>query len=133
MAPRLADYLTAIETTRPAHCGAFLCGWVEQVTGAHPAPWADDLTTTEWARLLSAHGGLARVLDAYAKRLGHPRAVEPTAGDVGVVMAPTHVTRIRPRQTCAIRTGKGWAMWSNTRGLSVVDFPTVKAWRLLNA
>lgn len=131
MAARLADYLANLDRSRPAHCGAFLCGWVAEATGQHPAPGVGDLTTHQWARLLRRSGGLVRLLSERGAQRGATLTKAPQPGDVGVVMAPTCERRGRVRPVCAIRTAKGWAIWSGTGGLMAAPVQALRAWRVV--
>jgi hypothetical protein len=132
VAPRLADYLEAAARSRPAHCGAFLCGWVRLVTGQPVAAWADGLTTSQWAREVARRGGLVRVVSEEAAALSSVAVtIDPQPGDVGVVMAATCLRRGRVRPVCAIKTGKGWAVFGSG-AVMAAPVDAVRAWRLPN-
>jgi len=133
MAPRVADYLDHACQARPANCGAFLCGWVEVLTGRHPMPGVEDMAVRDWARHVRNKGGMEAVCSELAVQSGFRQidADDAREGDAAVVMSPTHPTRRRLRETLAIAVGPAprFAVMAGPF-VQVSSYQPLAAWRL---
>lgn len=105
-------------------CGMVLAGWVLAQTGRDPAAPLRGRYRTRlgWMRLAARAGGLAALVGPLLEAAGLRRVAEPAAGDVGVVRLGAI------GETCAIRTGRGWAVKVND-GISILSrAEIVAAW-----
>ncbi|MBX3480079.1 MAG: hypothetical protein KF842_06740 [Caulobacter sp.] len=84
------------------------CDWARALTGVDPAqPWRGRYDSAAGANaILTAAGGMARLVDRRLRALGWIRVREPRSGDFGVVtLADSGATRFG-----AVRYGGRWVI-----------------------
>lgn len=109
-------------------CAMLIADWVWLLTGFDPATAIRGTyrSEAEWRRIVADAGGLAALVGELAVAAGLTPVAPATArrGDIGVVSASEG-------DTCAIRTGRAWAMAGARSGVTIYDWPARAAWRVI--
>lgn len=109
-------------------CTTFCGTWLRESVGVDPAEaYRGTYSTSDGARdILTRAGGLVAFSAAALEPLGFARTEELQDGDVGVVLAPVGIDKVK--EVCAIRFGPLWVILAPS-GVIAKKLDHVAAWR----
>lgn len=109
-------------------CTTFCGTWLRECIGFDPAQaYRGSYSTADGAHeILERSGGLVSFAAAALEPMGFTRTDEPRDGDVGVVLAPAGIDKVK--EVCAIRFGPLWAILAPS-GVIAKKLSHVAAWR----
>jgi len=134
MAAVLKQYLSEAASLRfqwGAHdCMLFAADWAARLTGADPAAaWRGSYASAdEAAALLERHGGPRGIVACGLRDIGGwTQTVQPRAGDICIVQAPTRGGCLA--HVAGVVAGRERVALVTARGLVIAPAPIVEAWQ----